>query len=90
MYLTLWTWDQQYIVVITSHERRHTIFSCSKCYFDLKSKSISTENKRKLYKTVMCPVVTYGAETRAINKSDEKTLMTCKRWILRKIFSPVM
>jgi hypothetical protein len=35
-------------------------------------------------------VVTYGAETGATNKSDERTLMTLERKIVRKIFGPVI
>jgi hypothetical protein len=76
-----------------SNEIRHQIMLGNKCYFSLinllKSKNISRAAKCKLYKTVIWPVVTYGAETWAINKSDERTLMTFEMKILRKIFRPV-
>lgn len=39
--------------------------------------------------TVIRPVVTYRAETWVINKSDEKTLMTFEKKILKKIFGSV-
>jgi len=76
-----------------NNEIRYQIMLGNKYYFSLrnllKSKNISRVAKCKLYKTVIRPVVTYGAETWAINKSDERTLMTFERKIVRKTFGPV-
>jgi hypothetical protein len=73
-----------------SNEIRYRIMLGNKCYFSLinllKSKNISRVAKCKMYKTVIRPVVTYRAETWAINKSDERTLMTFER----EIFGPVI
>ena len=41
-----------------------------------------------LYKTVIRPVVTYGAETWTLTSKMEKMLMTWERKILRKIYGP--
>jgi hypothetical protein len=60
-----------------SNEIQYRIMLGNKCYFSLiillKSKNISTVAKCKLYKTVIQPIVTYGAETWATNNSDERT-----------------
>jgi hypothetical protein len=76
-----------------SNEIRFRIMVGNKCYFSLinllKSKNISRVAKCKLYRTVIWPVLTYGAETWAINKSDERKLMTLERKMLRKTFGPV-
>jgi hypothetical protein len=44
----------------------------------------------KLYKTVIHPVMTYGAETWVRNKAEEKRLKTFERKIFTKIFGPVL
>ena len=49
----------------------------------LKSINISRVSKCQLYKTVIFPAVNYGAETQVINKSDEITLMTFEKGILK-------
>ena len=55
----------------------------------LRIRSISQSTKIRLYKTIIRPAVTYGAEiwTRT-NNIKKKMLMTWARKILRKIYGP--
>lgn len=54
----------------------------------LKSKILSRNTKLKVYKTVIRPVLLYGAETWIIDKSTEKKLITFENKVLRRIFGP--
>jgi hypothetical protein len=49
---------------------------------------LSIKNKVKLYKTLMRPVLAYGAETWVLSKSDKNILKVFERKILRAIFGP--
>jgi hypothetical protein len=73
---------------------RHQILLGNKCHFSsinvLKAKNLSRATKCKLYKMVICPVATYCAETWAINKSAEETLIPLEIKVLKKIFRPVI
>jgi len=64
----------------------------NKCYYALgtilKRRSISQSIKIYLYKTIIRPVVTYGAETWTLTSKMEKMLMTWERKILRNIYGP--
>jgi hypothetical protein len=64
----------------------------NKCYYTLgtilKRRSISQSIKIRLYKTIIMPVVTYGAETWTLTRKMEKMLMTWERKILTKIYGP--
>jgi len=64
----------------------------NKCYYALgtilKRRSISQSIKICLYKTIIKPVVTYGAETWTLTSKMEKMLITWERKILRKIYRP--
>jgi len=64
----------------------------NKCYYALgtilKRRSISQSIKIRLYKTIIRPVVTYGAETWTLTSKMEKMLMTWERKILRKVYGP--
>ena len=63
----------------------------NKCYYALGTilkRSISQSIKIRLYKTIIRPVVTYGAETWTLTSKMEKMLMTWERKILRKIYEP--
>ena len=64
----------------------------NKCYHALRpiltKRTISQSIKTRLYKTVIRPTVTYGAETWTLTNKVEKMLMTWERKILRKIYGP--
>jgi hypothetical protein len=75
-----------------SVEIRKRMLLANKCFYGLKrqfrSQFLSIKNKVKLYKTLMKPVLAYGAETWALSKSDENILKVFERKILRTIFGP--
>jgi hypothetical protein len=56
----------------------------------MKSSIISRNIKTLLYKTLIRPVLTYGAETWVLSKQDEHHLSNFERKILQKIYGPVI
>jgi hypothetical protein len=56
----------------------------------MKSRIISRNAKTLLYKTLIRPVLTYGAETWVLSKQDENRLSIFERKILRRIYGSVM
>ena len=56
----------------------------------MKSRIISRNTKTLLYKTLIRPALTYGAETWVLSKQDEHRLSIFERKILRIIYGPVM
>jgi len=56
----------------------------------MKSRNISRNIKTLLYKTLIRPVPTYGAETGVLSKQDEHRLSISERKILRRIYGPVI
>jgi hypothetical protein len=56
----------------------------------LKRKRISRRSKLQIYKTLVRPIVTYGAETWTLTLTEENALRRFERKVLRKIYGPVM
>jgi len=56
----------------------------------MKSRIISRNIKILLYKTLIRPVLTYGAETWVLSKQDEHRLSIFERKIPRRICGPVI
>jgi len=56
----------------------------------MKSRIISRNIKILLYKTLIRPVLTYGAETWVLSKQDERRLSIFERKILQRIYGPVI
>ena len=56
----------------------------------MKSRNISRNIKILLYKRLIRPVLTYGAETWVLSKQDEHRLSIFERKILQRIYGPVI
>ena len=75
-----------------SLEIRRRITLANRCYFglskQLSKKALSWRTKICLYKSLILPVLLYGAETWTLTSSDEQALGVFERKILRKIYGP--
>ena len=56
----------------------------------LKSRNVSRNTKKRIYRTVIRPVVTYGAETWTLTGKEAEVLERWERRVLRRIYGPVM
>jgi hypothetical protein len=75
----------------TNTEIKSKLAAGNKCYYALGpilKRSISQLIKIRLYKTIIRPVVIYGAETWTLTNKNENMLMTWETKILRKICGP--
>jgi hypothetical protein len=89
MYLgTLITTDNN-----TSVEINNRIALANRSYFGLvnilKAKNINRKYKVIIYKTLIKPVLMFGAETWVLSKADELRLGVFERKILRRIYGPI-
>jgi hypothetical protein len=77
----------------TSAEINNRIALANGCYFGLvnilKAKNISRKYKVIVYKTLIKPVLMYGADTWVLSKADELRLGVFERKILRRIYGPI-
>lgn len=75
---------------VISHEIERRIMSGNKAFFAnlklLKSQLLSKRIKLKLYKSLIRPVVTYGAETWCLSNDDCRKLKVFERKIVRRIY----
>jgi hypothetical protein len=55
----------------------------------LKAKKINRKHKLTVYKTLIKPVLMYGAETWVLGKADVLRLGAFERKILRRIYGPI-
>jgi hypothetical protein len=76
-----------------SVEIKNRIGLDNKCCYGLRkhlgSRNISLGTKCLIYKTLIRPVVTYGAECWVLTKKDDLQLAVFERKVLRKIFGPI-
>lgn len=74
-------------------EIKSRLAMANRCFYglkdQLKSKYISIKTKTSLYKTLIRPVVLYGSECWALNRTEEDLLLIFERKILRNIFGPI-
>jgi len=55
----------------------------------MKSRTLNSSSKLKIYKSIKRPVGTYGCEAWTLTTRNEQHLSIFERRILRKIFGPV-
>jgi hypothetical protein len=78
---------------MVTEEINRRIMAGNRAYFAnmklLKSTLLSRHSKVKLYKTLIRPAVTYGAETWTMSAADENALPVFEKKVVRRIYGPV-
>jgi hypothetical protein len=73
-------------------EIQRQILAANRTYFAVisffRNRLLSRATKFQLYKTLIRPVVTYGAETWTMTKTEEKDWLIFERKIFRRIYGP--
>jgi hypothetical protein len=73
-------------------EIQRRILAGSRTYFAaislFRNRLLSRATKIRLYKTLIRPVVTYGAETWMMTKKEEQAMLIFERKIFRRIYGP--
>lgn len=74
-------------------EIKDRIKAGNKAYYSLqkllKSRFLTRTSKKRIYRTILRPVVLYGGETWVMTKKEEEGLNTWERKVLRRIYGPV-
>ena len=75
-------------------EENARLIIANRAYYTLqnhvKSRNMSKNIKTLIYKTLIRPVLTYGAETWVLSQQDEHCLSIFEPKIIRRIYSPVI
>ena len=73
-------------------EIQRRILAGNRTYFAaislFRNRLLSRATKIRLYKTLIRPAVTYGAETRTMTKKEEQAVLIFERKIFRRIYGP--
>ena len=76
-----------------SLEIKRRVTLANRCYFglnkQLRNRDLSRATKLTLYKTLILPVLLYGAEAWTLTRNDAAVLRVFERKVLRKIFGPL-
>ena len=85
------------IALINKYEEKEEIqariLAANKAYSSLqptfRSKQIQSNNKIRLYKSLIKPILSYGSVTWTLTQTTEQMLDTFERKILRRIYGPI-
>lgn len=74
-------------------EIKARLLAANRGYFGMsrlfRSKILKRSTKIKMYKTLIKPILLYGAETWTMTKAEENSLRSFERKILRRIYGPI-
>ena len=80
------------MIVAYKKEIQRRILAGNRTYFAaislFRNRLLSRATKIRLHKTLIRPVVTYGAETWTMTKKEEQAVLIFERKIFRRIYGP--